>query len=64
MACLAAARRGLLVLGELPDPADAAAALRIARALGWAVAADVLSGALALCTCAKGMYGVGVQTAC
>lgn len=45
LACLAAATRGLLVLGELPGPGDAAAALRIARALGWPVAADVLSGA-------------------
>ncbi|KAK9837268.1 hypothetical protein WJX81_002656 [Elliptochloris bilobata] len=44
LACLASARRGLLVLGELPSAADAAAALRVARALGWPVAADVLSG--------------------
>jgi len=43
---LAGARRGLLVLGELPTPADAAAALRVAAALGWPIAADVLSGKL------------------
>jgi hypothetical protein len=42
---LARARRGLLVLGELPGAADAAAALRVGAALGWPVAADVLSGA-------------------
>jgi hypothetical protein len=45
VATLARARRGLLVLGELPGAADAAAALRVGAALGWPVAADVLSGA-------------------
>lgn len=37
--------RGLLVVGQLMSPADVAAAAAIAEALGWPVAADVLSGA-------------------
>lgn len=41
---LASSARGLLVVGELASPADAAAVVRIARLLGWPVVADVLSG--------------------
>lgn len=37
-------RRGLLVVGELQDSQQAAAAARIGVALGWPVVADVLSG--------------------
>ena len=44
-ACLAGAQgRGLLVVGELKQPADRVAALQIAAHLGWPVVADVLSG--------------------
>jgi 2-succinyl-5-enolpyruvyl-6-hydroxy-3-cyclohexene-1-carboxylate synthase len=39
-------RRGLLVVGELQDSQQAAAAARIGAALGWPVVADVLSGEL------------------
>ena len=45
LGCLGGARRGLLVVGQLTTPQDCMAALRIAQALGWPVAADVLSGA-------------------
>jgi len=41
---LARARRGLLVVGEQSDPGEVVAAARLAEALGWPVAADVLSG--------------------
>ena len=41
---LARAERGLLVVGELRSAADRGAARRVARCLGWPVAADVLSG--------------------
>ena len=37
-------RRGLLVVGEIGDPADVAAAKQISRILGWPIVADVLSG--------------------
>ena len=50
-ACIPAlltARRGLLVVGELPRAEDAVAALRIAAALGWPVVCDILSGMLRL----------------
>ncbi len=36
--------RGLVVVGELQGGEQAAAARRIGAALGWPVAADVLSG--------------------
>lgn len=39
-----AARRGLVLCGELRLPADRQAARSIAEALGWPIAADVLSG--------------------
>ena len=42
---LLAARRGLLVVGELPRAEDAIAALHLATALGWPVVCDILSGA-------------------
>jgi len=41
---LLAARRGLLVVGELPRAEDAVAAVRLATALGWPIVCDVLSG--------------------
>ena len=41
---LLAARRGLIVVGELPRAEDAVAAFRLATALGWPVVCDVLSG--------------------
>lgn len=41
---LQAARRGLLVVGELMDPRDAADAVALGAALGWPVVTDVLSG--------------------
>lgn len=44
LATVRGARRGLLVIGELVDPEDVAAAVQIAQLLGWPVAADVLSG--------------------
>ena len=46
LACLAGAKRGLLVVGQLATPQDCVAALRVAQALGWPVVADVLSGAI------------------
>ena len=42
---LAGAQRGLIVVAQMARPEDCVAALKIARALGWPVAADVLSGA-------------------
>jgi isochorismate synthase / 2-succinyl-5-enolpyruvyl-6-hydroxy-3-cyclohexene-1-carboxylate synthase / 2-succinyl-6-hydroxy-2,4-cyclohexadiene-1-carboxylate synthase / o-succinylbenzoate synthase len=36
--------RGLILMGELIDPVDIAAAVRIAQRLRWPVVADVLSG--------------------
>ena len=44
LAAVAGAQRGLLVVGELTQPADVVAAAQLARTLGWPVAADVLSG--------------------
>ncbi len=44
LACVWSARRGLLVLGEVQDPAEVAAALQLSRLLGWPTATDVLSG--------------------
>ena len=44
MGCIAAAKRGLIIIGQMARAEDAAAALKIAEALGWPVAADVLSG--------------------
>jgi isochorismate synthase/2-succinyl-5-enolpyruvyl-6-hydroxy-3-cyclohexene-1-carboxylate synthase/2-succinyl-6-hydroxy-2,4-cyclohexadiene-1-carboxylate synthase/O-succinylbenzoate synthase len=41
---LLTAKRGLIVVGEQPHPGAAAAAVQLAFALGWPVAADVLSG--------------------
>ncbi|KAK9847737.1 hypothetical protein WJX84_001736 [Apatococcus fuscideae] len=41
---LKAAKRGLVVVGELQDGAEGVAALQIARCLGWPIAVDVLSG--------------------
>jgi len=38
------AQQGLIVVGEQVDPASAAAAVQLGGALGWPVAADVLSG--------------------
>jgi isochorismate synthase/2-succinyl-5-enolpyruvyl-6-hydroxy-3-cyclohexene-1-carboxylate synthase/2-succinyl-6-hydroxy-2,4-cyclohexadiene-1-carboxylate synthase/O-succinylbenzoate synthase len=38
------AKRGLILVAELPHPADAAAAVTLAQALGWPVVTDVLSG--------------------
>jgi isochorismate synthase/2-succinyl-5-enolpyruvyl-6-hydroxy-3-cyclohexene-1-carboxylate synthase/2-succinyl-6-hydroxy-2,4-cyclohexadiene-1-carboxylate synthase/O-succinylbenzoate synthase len=38
------AQRGLVVVGEQNDPGSAAAAMQLAAALGWPLAADVLSG--------------------
>jgi 2-succinyl-5-enolpyruvyl-6-hydroxy-3-cyclohexene-1-carboxylate synthase len=46
LAAVLGARRGLLVIGELPTPEDVAAASQLAQLLGWPVAADVLSGEL------------------
>ena len=43
-AALREARRGLLLVGQLPTAADRAAAARLAGRLGWPVAADVRSG--------------------
>jgi hypothetical protein len=43
-ACADDGRRGLLVVGELQNSQQAAAAARIGAALGWPVVADVLSG--------------------
>lgn len=44
MTCIAAARRGIIVVGQMTHAEDAAAALKIAQALGWPLVADVLSG--------------------
>jgi hypothetical protein len=44
LSVLKSARRGLIVLGELPAPEDGMAAAAVATALGWPVVADVLSG--------------------
>lgn len=44
LSCLAHAQRGLLVVGQMASPEDSVSALKIADALGWPVAADVLSG--------------------
>jgi isochorismate synthase/2-succinyl-5-enolpyruvyl-6-hydroxy-3-cyclohexene-1-carboxylate synthase/2-succinyl-6-hydroxy-2,4-cyclohexadiene-1-carboxylate synthase/O-succinylbenzoate synthase len=41
---LLTAQRGLIVVGEQPHPGGAAAAVQLGAALGWPVAADVLSG--------------------
>lgn len=41
---LSGARRGLVLCGELRAPADREAVRAIASALGWPIAADVLSG--------------------
>jgi isochorismate synthase/2-succinyl-5-enolpyruvyl-6-hydroxy-3-cyclohexene-1-carboxylate synthase/2-succinyl-6-hydroxy-2,4-cyclohexadiene-1-carboxylate synthase/O-succinylbenzoate synthase len=41
---LLTAKRGLIVVGEQSHPGAAAAAVQLALALGWPVAADVLSG--------------------
>jgi isochorismate synthase/2-succinyl-5-enolpyruvyl-6-hydroxy-3-cyclohexene-1-carboxylate synthase/2-succinyl-6-hydroxy-2,4-cyclohexadiene-1-carboxylate synthase/O-succinylbenzoate synthase len=41
---LLTAKRGLIVVGEQAHPGAAAAAVKLAAALGWPVAADVLSG--------------------
>jgi isochorismate synthase/2-succinyl-5-enolpyruvyl-6-hydroxy-3-cyclohexene-1-carboxylate synthase/2-succinyl-6-hydroxy-2,4-cyclohexadiene-1-carboxylate synthase/O-succinylbenzoate synthase len=41
---LLTAQRGLIVVGEQPHAGAAAAAVQLAQALGWPVAADVLSG--------------------
>ena len=38
------AKKGLIVVGELVEPEDVAAAVQIGQLLGWPVAADVLSG--------------------
>lgn len=43
-ALLATAKRGILVVGELLSPSDAALVVRIGRRLGWPVVADILSG--------------------
>jgi len=40
----AGASRGLVVVGELSDPADVVSAAHVAASLGWPVAADILSG--------------------
>ena len=37
--------RGLIVVGEQLDPTESVAAVQIAEALGWPLAADSLSGA-------------------
>jgi 2-succinyl-5-enolpyruvyl-6-hydroxy-3-cyclohexene-1-carboxylate synthase len=44
ISCIAAARRGIIVVGQMIRAQDAAAALKIAQALGWPLVADVLSG--------------------
>jgi len=44
MSCIAAARRGIIIVGQMTCAEDAAAALKIAEALGWPLVADVLSG--------------------
>ena len=44
MGCIAAARRGIIIVGQVPRAEQAAAALKIAEALGWPLVADVLSG--------------------
>lgn len=41
---MAAAQKGLIVVGQMTRAEDAAAALKIAEALGWPLVADVLSG--------------------
>jgi 2-succinyl-5-enolpyruvyl-6-hydroxy-3-cyclohexene-1-carboxylate synthase len=43
-AAVAGAQRGLLVLGEQVTPEEVHAAVQLAQALGWPVAADALSG--------------------
>jgi hypothetical protein len=45
LSVIAGARRGLLVVGRMASVEDCVAALKIAEALQWPVAADVLSGA-------------------
>lgn len=52
------ATRGLLVVGQLTNPADVAAAAAVADALGWPVVADALSGTSALLVCC------GVRVCC
>ena len=44
MGCIAAARRGIIVAGQMTRLEQAAAALKISEALGWPLVADVLSG--------------------
>ena len=44
MGCIAAARRGIIVAGQMTRPQQAAAALKMSEALGWPLVADILSG--------------------
>ena len=44
--------RGLIVVGEQLDPAESVAAVQIAEALGWPLAADSLSGEPAIASTA------------
>ena len=41
---IAAATRGLLVVGELSNPDDVLAVTLLGKCLGWPIVADVLSG--------------------
>jgi isochorismate synthase/2-succinyl-5-enolpyruvyl-6-hydroxy-3-cyclohexene-1-carboxylate synthase/2-succinyl-6-hydroxy-2,4-cyclohexadiene-1-carboxylate synthase/O-succinylbenzoate synthase len=43
-ALVARARRGVIVAGHLPEPADALAVAQLAARLGWPLVADVASG--------------------
>ncbi len=56
---LRGARRGLVVVGELVRPEEAVAASQLAAALGWPVAADVLSGLRVGAASAAASGGVG-----
>jgi isochorismate synthase/2-succinyl-5-enolpyruvyl-6-hydroxy-3-cyclohexene-1-carboxylate synthase/2-succinyl-6-hydroxy-2,4-cyclohexadiene-1-carboxylate synthase/O-succinylbenzoate synthase len=61
--CLLGAKRGLLVVAQLTQPQDCVAALRIAEALGWPVAADILSGA-AHFKCNTSLHPLAVRDPC
>ena len=50
IAMLAGTQRGLLLVGELMTHQETAAAISIARRLGWPIATDVLSG-VCVCVC-------------
>lgn len=62
---LAGAQRGLIVVAQMARPEDCVAALKIARALGWPMVADVLSGAAsALNMCSTLLQAINLADCC